>query len=100
MARMNFPNFGALRLVMIGVDSEFHRQGHGDTLLRWTVGKALSLAEQVAFRFIIADVNLVRKAWYDKRQFVVNRAAIYNPDEPERSTISMRLDLHEQRPSQ
>jgi ribosomal protein S18 acetylase RimI-like enzyme len=95
LGRMNFPNFGAMRLVMIAVDSDFQNQGHGDTLLRWTVGKARALANEVAFRFIVADVNLTRKAWYDKRQFQVNRAAIYNPDEPERSTVSMRLDLHD-----
>lgn len=59
------------------------------------VGKARALADQVAFRLVIADVNLVRKSWYDHRQFQVNRAEIYNPDQPERSTISMRLDLHE-----
>jgi GNAT superfamily N-acetyltransferase len=95
LGRTNFPAFGAMRLVMIGVDSEFQGRGIGDFLLKWVVGKARAMAEEVAFRFIIADVNLVRKSWYDKRQFQVNRAAIYKPDEPARSTISMRLDLHE-----
>jgi ribosomal protein S18 acetylase RimI-like enzyme len=84
-----------MRLVMIGVDSDFQGRGTGDILLKWVVGKARSIAQEVAFRFVIADVNLVRKSWYDRRQFQVNRAAIYRPDEPERSTISMRLDLHE-----
>lgn len=95
LGRTHFPDFGAMRLVMIGVDSEYQGRGLGDTLLKWTVGKARAMAEEVAFRFVIADVNLVRKNWYDKRQFQVNRAAIYRPDEPERSTISMRLDLRE-----
>lgn len=96
LGRTNFPDFGAVRLVMIGVDVDFHDQGVGDTLLRWAIGKARDLSSEIAFRFMIADVNLARKGWYDKRQFVVNRAAIYNPDDPERSTVSMRLDLHEQ----
>jgi ribosomal protein S18 acetylase RimI-like enzyme len=95
LGRTNFPDFGAMRLVMIGVDADFHGRGIGDTLLKWTVGKARSLAEEVAFRFVLADVNLVRKNWYDKRQFQVNRAAIYKPEEPERSTVSMLLDLME-----
>jgi ribosomal protein S18 acetylase RimI-like enzyme len=95
LGRTNFPAFGALRLVMLGVDSESQGRGHGDTLLKWMVGKGRSLAEEVAFRFVIADVNLRRKDWYDKRQFQVNRAEIYKPDEPNRSTISMRLDLRE-----
>lgn len=96
LGRTNFPDFGAVRLVMIGTDHEFHNQGVGDTLLQWVIGKARDLSDEVAFRFMVADVNLVRKTWYDKRYFVVNRAEIYNPDDPERSTVSMRLDLHEQ----
>jgi GNAT superfamily N-acetyltransferase len=93
LGRIGFPDFGALRLVMLGVDSELQGRGLGDALLKWVVGKARAMAEEVAFRFIIADVNLRRKEWYDVRQFVVNRAAIYKPEEPNRSTISMRLDL-------
>lgn len=93
LGRLNFPDFGALRLVMIGTDSEFQNRGYGDTLLKWTVGKARSLANEVAFRFVIADVNLARKGWYDERYFQVNRAAIYEPGDPARSTISMRFDL-------
>jgi len=33
----------------------------------------------VARRFVFADVNLRLKDCYDKRQFTVNRAAIYKP---------------------
>lgn len=95
LGRTDFPDFGALRLVMIGVDSDFQGRGVGDELLNWVVGKARAMSEEVAFRFVLADVNLKRKEWYDKRQFMVNRAAIYKPDEPERSTVSMRLDLRE-----
>jgi GNAT superfamily N-acetyltransferase len=69
LGRTNFPDFGAMRLVMIGVDSEFHSRGIGDQLLKWVVGKARTMAEEVAFRFVLADVNLARKNWYDKRQF-------------------------------
>ena len=93
LGRVNFPDFGALRLVMIGVDSEFQGRGYGDVLLKWVIGKARSLADEVAFRFVVAHVNLVRKAWYDKRGFQVNRAKIENPDDAERSTVSMRFDL-------
>jgi ribosomal protein S18 acetylase RimI-like enzyme len=93
LGRTNFPGFGALRLVMIGVDSDYQSQGVGDELLRWVVGKGRAMAEEVAFRFVLADVNLRRKGWYDGRQFQVNRASIYKPDDPGRSTVSMRLDL-------
>lgn len=96
IGRTNFPDFGALRLVMIGVDLDFQGRGIGDTLLQWAIGKARDLSAEVAFRFMLADVNLMRKPWYDKRGFVVNRAQIYNPDDPGRSTVSMRFDLHEQ----
>jgi hypothetical protein len=56
------------------------------------------MSGQVAFRFIVADVNLRRKRWYDERGFMVNRAQVYHPDEPDLTTISMRLDLREMPP--
>lgn len=93
LGRTSFPDFGAVRLVMIGVDSDFQRGGIGDILLKWSVGKARDLSDEIAFRFVVADVNLTRKAWYDKRQFQVNRSKIENPDDPSASTVSMRLDL-------
>jgi GNAT superfamily N-acetyltransferase len=91
LGRTNFPEFGALRLHMLGVDLDFHHQGIGDELLKWTVGKARALCEEVAFRFVLADVNRAREDWYAARQFVLNRADTYKD---KKHTVSMRLDLH------
>ena len=80
---------------MIGVDCEFQGRGYGESLLQWAIGKGRWLSEQVAFRFMLADVNLRRKDWYDARGWVVNRSGMYNVDDPANTTISMRLDLRE-----
>lgn len=58
----------------------------------WVVGRG-ALSVEVAFRFLLADVNLKRKAWYDERLFQVNNAQIYKAGEPGRSTVSVRRDL-------
>jgi GNAT superfamily N-acetyltransferase len=91
LGRTNFPVFGAVRLHMLGVDSEFQGRGIGDALLKWTVGKARALSEEVAFRFVLGDVNVARREWYEQRQFTPNNAATYKERQ---HTISMRLDLH------
>ena len=83
----------ALRLVMLGCKHDLQRQGIGSRLLEGVVGIAREVREFAAVRFLLADVNPAKKAWYEARQFVVNKS----PTEQERGqrnhTVSMRLDL-------
>jgi ribosomal protein S18 acetylase RimI-like enzyme len=93
MAGIGFSDFGALRIQMIGVDHRHQCKGHGSEMLRSVTGLARKLSNDVAVRFLLADANVRKVAWYEKAGFVRNEAKMYEkrPD-PSRS-ISMRLDL-------
>lgn len=91
-----FPDVSAVRIVMIGIDWRHAREGHGSLLLDYVTGLARSVAGSVAVRFLVADVNLLRKNWYEKHMFVPNRSQQEERkgmSEGERFTLSMRLDL-------
>lgn len=89
----DISEFGAVRIQMIGVDCRHQRTQCGTALLEGITGMARQLSEHVAVRFLLADANVRKVAWYEKAGFVRNRAKKYegHPD-PERS-VSMRLDL-------
>ena len=95
MEGIGFSDFGALRIQMIGIDHRHQGKGHGRELLRSVTGLARKLSQDVAVRFLLADANVRKVAWYESAGFVRNQAKRYEtrPD-PERS-ISMRLDLLE-----
>lgn len=95
MEGIGFSDFGALRIQMIGIDHRHQGNGHGRELLRSVTGLARKLSQDVAVRFLLADANVRKVAWYESAGFVRNQAKRYEsrPD-PERS-ISMRLDLLE-----
>lgn len=89
------PEFGALRIQMIGVDHRHQGTHCGVDLLEATTGVARQLSGLVAVRYVLADANIKKVEWYERAGFVRNRAKKYEdrPD-PERS-VSMRLDLLE-----
>ncbi|HET8863912.1 MAG TPA: GNAT family N-acetyltransferase [Solirubrobacterales bacterium] len=95
MEGIGFSDFGALRIQMIGIDHRHQGSGHGSELLRSVTGLARKLSKDVAVRFLLADANVRKVAWYENAGFVRNQAKRYEsrPD-PDRS-ISMRLDLLE-----
>jgi GNAT superfamily N-acetyltransferase len=88
--------FGALRIQMIGIDTRHHGSGYGKLLLESITGIARQLRDTVACRYILADANLRRVQWYERRGFVLNRASteIERLEEGGRS-VSMRFDLHD-----
>jgi ribosomal protein S18 acetylase RimI-like enzyme len=90
------PEFGALRIQMIGVDHRHQGTHCGVDLLEATTGIAQGLSALLAVRYVLADANIKKVEWYEKAGFVRNRAKKYKerPD-PERS-VSMRLDLLEE----
>jgi ribosomal protein S18 acetylase RimI-like enzyme len=89
-----FSQFGAIRLVMIGVDIAHQKKGYGDELLDAVVGLARRVAQVISVRFLVADANRNLETWYGERhKFEVNKSGEYQPDDKSRSTLSMRLDL-------
>lgn len=87
--------FGALRIQMIGIDHRHQGDGYGLALLQGITGLARKLSEDVAVRFLLADANVRKVAWYESAGFVRNQAKReIDRLDPERS-ISMRLDLLE-----
>jgi ribosomal protein S18 acetylase RimI-like enzyme len=87
-----FSDFGAIRLVMIGIDVAHQGSEHGDELLAATAGLARRVGDTVSVRFLIADANRRLQDWYEARMFEVNRSPKENADEAS-ATLSMRLDL-------
>lgn len=93
MEDVEFSDFGALRIQMIGIDHRHQRNRFGLELLRGITGLARRLSEDVAVRFLLADANVRMVDWYEAAGFVRNEAQkeVKRLD-PERS-VSMRLDL-------
>lgn len=93
MQDVEFSDFGALRIQMIGIDHSHQCQGHGSELLRRITGLARKLSEDVAVRYLLADANVRKVDWYERAGFVQNKARRERRRiDPERS-VSMRLDL-------
>lgn len=95
LGRPAFGDFGAVRIVMVGVDHRFAGRGHGETLVEAVADLAQQVGGFVPVRFVVADANVRKQDWYEDRGFVVNRAKQENPDDPSPTTISMRLDLRD-----
>ena len=95
--RPDFPDFGAIRVAMIGVDQGAQGRGFGLLMLRAVADLAMNIGDVIAVRFLLADANVRQQGWYENRGWVLNRAKPYqhepdeNQDEP--TTVSMRLDL-------
>jgi GNAT superfamily N-acetyltransferase len=94
--RPDFPDFGAIRVAMIGVDHRFQGRGFGLLVLRAVADLAMTISDVIAVRFLLADANVRQREWYENRGWVLNRALKYREEgEPdgEPTTVSMRLDL-------
>jgi ribosomal protein S18 acetylase RimI-like enzyme len=95
MQDVEFSDFGALRIQMIGVDYRHQRNGFGLDILRSITGLARKLSEDVAVRFLLADANVHKVDWYESAGFIRNQSEKETKRlKPERS-VSMRLDLLE-----
>jgi ribosomal protein S18 acetylase RimI-like enzyme len=93
LGQPDFPDFGAIKIGMIGVDHQHTGNGHGELLLRTMADLARSVGEFIAVRFLTADANVTQQGWYEALGWVVNRSKDENPDKDEPLTVSMRLDL-------
>jgi GNAT superfamily N-acetyltransferase len=90
---VGIAEFGAVRIQMIGVDHRHQGTRCGIGLLEAITGLARKLSQDVAVRFLLADANIRKVAWYEACGFVANRAERERDrTDPERS-VSMRLDL-------
>lgn len=96
MEDVDFPDFGAVRIQMLGVDHRHQCNGNGAFLLNNITGLARRLSQDVAVRFLIADANVRKVEWYESMGFIRNEAKKETRRlNPERS-VSMRLDLLEE----
>lgn len=90
--RPDFPDYGAIRVAMIGVDHQYQGRGFGLLMLRAVADLAMTISEVIAVRFLVVDANVRKREWYERRGWVLNRAERYER-EGEPRTVSMRLDL-------
>lgn len=91
-ADLEFSDFGAIRIQMIGVDCRVQEGGYGKALLRYVTERARRVSTAVPARFVLADANIREVDWYERRGFVPNLSQSAQSANPER-TVSMRLDL-------
>lgn len=91
LGRPDFPDFGAVRLAMIGVDYRHQQRGYGVLILRAVADMATTIADVIAVRFLLADANVTQQEWYEAHGWMLNRAERYQGSSGE--TVSMRLDL-------
>lgn len=61
--RPYFPDFGAIRLAMIGVDHRYQLRGYGALILRAVADMAMTIADVIAVRFLLADANVTQQEW-------------------------------------
>lgn len=92
LGRPDFPDFGAIRLAMLGIDHRHQQKGYGVLILRAVADMAMTIADVIAVRFILADANVTQQEWYEKHGWVLNRAKPYQ-DSADGSTVSMRFDV-------
>lgn len=92
LGRPDFPDFGAIRLAMLGVDHRHQARGYGVLILRAVADMAMTIADVIAVRFILADANITQQKWYEKHGWVLNRAQAYQGSS-DGNTVSMRLDV-------
>lgn len=90
------PEFGAVRIQMIGVDHRHQGTHCGTDLLEATTGVARGLSGLVAVRYVLADANIKKVEWYERAGFVRNRAKKYEERPDPARSVSMRLDLLEE----
>ena len=90
---IGISQFGAVRIQMIGIDHRHQRTRCGSDLLESITGLARRLSQDIAVRYLLADANVKRIAFYESAGFVRNQAK----KEAERTdlerSVSMRLDL-------
>lgn len=90
--RVDFPDFGALKIVMIGSDCRHKGNDYGKSLLKAVIGIAKDISDKAALRFVVADANNRAVGWYEEHGFLVNRAT--KQQSKDERTTSMRYDLH------
>jgi GNAT superfamily N-acetyltransferase len=92
LGRPDFPDFGAIRLAMLGVDHRHQKRGYGVLILRAVADMAMTIADVIAVRFVLADANVTQRDWYENHGWVANRAKPYQ-ESSDGNTVSMRLDV-------
>lgn len=87
----DFPDFGAIRLAMLGIDHRYQSRGLGALILRAVTDMASMVSDVIAVRFLLADANVRQQGWYEHHGWVLNRSD--RSQSSDENTVSMRLDL-------
>jgi ribosomal protein S18 acetylase RimI-like enzyme len=74
LAAVRVPDFGAIRIAMIGVDRRFAGRGYGKLLMDTVIQHTAHMSRDVSVRFIVADAVNTQLAWYERQGFVENRS--------------------------
>lgn len=90
---IGISQFGAVRIQMIGIDHRHQRTRCGSDLLESITGLARRLSQDIAVRYLLADANVRRMAFYEAAGFVRNQAKKEAERTDVERSVSMRLDL-------
>ena len=88
-----YSEYPALKLARFGRDKRFKKSGVGKFILNYVVGKAISLNDDAAIRFVSLDSYANRVEYYKGYGFVENLHRHYQERGERTETFSMRLDL-------
>ena len=83
-----YKDIPALKLGRFALQKKYQQQGVGTLMIKYALGKALNVSEEVGCRVMTVDAYKQRLEWYMKRGFELNE----DPFETE-DTVSLRYDL-------
>lgn len=83
------PDFPALKIARLGTAKSYQDKGVGKFLVRYIIGKAIELSDNVGCRFVTVDANPNERTikFYADLQFIRNQK------DHSGENVSMRLDL-------
>lgn len=67
------PSIPALKIGRLAVQKDYQGRGIGSALIRFSIDKALSIAELVGCRLLTLDAYPDKVDWYERRGFLHNR---------------------------
>ncbi len=68
--KITYSNFPAIKIGRLAVNESYQKQGIGDFLIKYTIGKAYksNLEYGIGIRFIVVDSKNMSREWYLKKQ--------------------------------
>jgi predicted GNAT family N-acyltransferase len=79
--------FPAVKIGRLGRSVDCRQSGVGDLILKWAIGHARKISDEIGVKFVTVDAYPHRIAWYEHRGFVRNQHKTYE----NRGNTSLRL---------